>query len=311
MLHVMICDDETESLSFLDRIVREWAVERRCEVKTTRYQSAEQFLFDREDQEEADIMLLDIDMPGLSGISLAHRLRKEGKSAQIIFVTGFTDYMLEGYDVEAVSYLLKPVDTGKIFLCLDRARERCQKEDPVLLLELSEGMARVKLAKICYLESDAHTTQVHCIRSFYTSGTGSVKQISMEVSARTGVKWSGSSMVRGKALTRKNIGSGVRAKSDEESGSDHSVKIGEESESGMYMEIMCSRTGIREMEKRLAAFGNGFFRIHRSYIVNLAYVNRINRREVLLDSGETLPVSRSRWEALNRAYLDYYKNRDF
>lgn len=263
MLHVMICDDETVSLSFLDRTVREWAAERRCEVKIKLYQSAEQFLFDREDQEEADIMLLDIDMPGLSGIDLAHRLRREEKRTQIIFVTGLSDYMLEGYDVEAVSYLLKPVDAGKLFICLDRAKERRQKEEPVLLLELPGGMARVKLAKICYLESDAHTTQVHCMRSFYSAGTEPGKQDSMEVTGGTGVKFT-----------------------------------------------MRSRTGIRELEERLAVFGGGFFRIHRSYIVNLAYVNRISRREVLLDGGETLPVSRSRWEALNRAYLDYYKNQD-
>ncbi len=263
MLQIMICDDETVSLSFLERTVREWAAERKWEVKISLYQSAEQFLFDSEDQEEADILLLDIDMPGLSGIDLAHRLRREGKRAQIIFVTGLADYMLEGYDVEAVSYLLKPVDTGKLFICLDRARERRQKEEPVLLLELSGGMARVGLTKICYLESDAHTTQGHCIRSLYSSGTEPGKPDSMEVSGRTGVKFT-----------------------------------------------MCSRTGIRELEERLAALGSGFFRIHRSYIVNLAYVSRINRREVLLDDGEALPVSRSRWEALNRAYLDYYRNQD-
>jgi DNA-binding LytR/AlgR family response regulator len=42
-------------------------------------------------------------------------------------------------------------------------------------------------------------------------------------------------------------------------------------------------------------------------VVNLAYVSRITRKDVLMDSGETLPVSRNRWEALNRAYLNYYK----
>ena len=100
MLQIMICDDETVSLSFLERTVREWAAERKWEVKISLYQSAEQFLFDSEDQEEADILLLDIDMPGLSGIDLAHRLRREGKRAQIIFVTGLADYMLEGYEKE-------------------------------------------------------------------------------------------------------------------------------------------------------------------------------------------------------------------
>ena len=160
MLHVIICDDEAASLSFLETLVREWAAGRKCGIAVTPCKSAEQFLFNREDWEEADIMLLDIDMPGMNGISLARRLRQEGKRVQIIFATGLADYVLEGYDVEAVSYLIKPVEREKLFACLDRAKERCGQEEPVLLLDLAGGTARVRLAQICYLESDAHDTQV-------------------------------------------------------------------------------------------------------------------------------------------------------
>ena len=76
MLHVIICDDEAASLSFLETLVREWAAGRKCGIAVTLCKSAEQFLFNREDWEEADIMLLDIDMPGMNGISLARRLRQ-------------------------------------------------------------------------------------------------------------------------------------------------------------------------------------------------------------------------------------------
>lgn len=259
MLHVMICDDETASLTFLEALVREWAAERKWETHITTYRNAEQFLFGREDLEEADIMLLDIDMPGASGIDLARRLRREGKNVQIIFVTGLVEYALEGYDVEAVSYLVKPVERERLFACMDRARERCRREEPVLLLELAGGTARVRLAEICYLESDAHDTQVYCVRSVYALGTGKDTE-----------------PCKGREPARKK-------------------------------EVLRSRTGIRELEERLMLSGGSFFRIHRSYVVNLAYVSRIARKEVLMDSGESLPVSRSRWEALSRAYLDYYK----
>ena len=50
-----------------------------------------------------------------------------------------------------------------------------------------------------------------------------------------------------------------------------------------------------------------FFKIHRSYLVNLGHVGRIARKEVTMDTGESLPVARNRWEALNQAYLDYYR----
>lgn len=237
MLYLTICDDETAQLSLLESYVGEWARERRYETEITLCRSAEEFLFRREEKREMDILLLDIDMPGMNGLSLARRLRGVGEETQIIFVTGLSDYALEGYEVEAVSYLLKPVKKERLFVCLDRARDRCGREEPALLLETPGGVARVRLKDVCYLESAAHDTQVH-------SASG------------------------GEALR--------------------------------------CRTGIRQLEERLEGAGQPFFRIHRSYLVNLAYVNRIVRKEVVMDNGEALPVAKNRWEALNRAYLEYY-----
>ena len=62
------------------------------------------------------------------------------------------------------------------------------------------------------------------------------------------------------------------------------------------------KESISAFEKKLSA---DFFRIHRSYLVNLGHVGRIARKEVTMDTGESLPVARNRWEALNQAYLDY------
>lgn len=237
MLRFMICDDEPLQLSLLETYVREWAAEKKIEIRTDRFQNAEQLLFAWEEG-AADIVLLDIDMPGMDGISLARRLRHKGAGVQILFVTGFADYALEGYEVEAVSYLIKPVEKGKLFACLDRAWERCGQEEPVLLVETPWGAARVKLRDICYLESDAHNTQVHCVQAG---------------------------------------------------------------------EPLRSRIGIRELEERIGEQTETFFKIHRSYLVNMGHVGRIARKEVTMDTGESLPVARNRWEALNQAYLDYYR----
>ena len=237
MLYLTICDDEDLQLSLLESYVREWARERRYEAEITLCRNGEEFLFQWEEKREIDILLLDIDMPGLDGLSLARKLRGRGEEIQIIFVTGLPDYALEGYEVEAVSYLLKPVKKERLFCCLDRARERCGREEPVLLLEMPGGMARVRCKDVCYLESAAHDTEVHSV-----SGAGPFR----------------------------------------------------------------CKTGIRQMEERMGETGQPFFRTHRAYLVNLAYVSRIGRREVVMDNGETLPVAKNRWEALNRAYLEYY-----
>lgn len=240
MLYLTICDDENTQLSLLESYVGEWARERRYEADIALCRNAEEFLFRWEEGQQMDILLLDIDMPGMDGLSLARRLRGRGEEAQIIFVTGLSDYALEGYDVEAVSYLLKPVKRERLYACLDRAKARCGREEPALLLDTPGGMARVKCKDVCYLESADHDTQVHSVAG---------------------------------------------------------------------AEVLRCRTGIRQMEERLEGAGQPFFRIHRSYLVNLAYVNRIARKEVVMDNGEALPVAKNRWEALNRAYLEYYREK--
>ena len=255
MLHITICDDEQAQLSLLQALLTEWSKVRKYETEINLCQNADQFLFHQEEKRKTDILLLDIDMPGIDGLSLARRLRAEGERVQIIFVTGLSDYVLEGYDVDAVSYLIKPVVKERLFCCLDKAKERCGTPDPVLLLETPGGTARVKLMDICYLESAAHDTQVH-----YTHSSHDI-----------GITFTG---------TNPAISDSIRCK-----------------------------TGIHELEKRLQAQCNAFFKIHRSYLVNLAYVNKIARREVLLDTGESLPVARNRWEALNKAYLEYYREK--
>lgn len=255
MLHITICDDEQTQLSLLETFLTEWARDRKYEIQISLYQNADQFLFHQEDQKEQDILLLDIDMPGMNGLSLARRLRSEGENVQIIFVTGLTDYVLEGYDVEAVSYLIKPVKKERLFACLDKARDRCGKPEPIQLLETPGGAARVKLTDICYLESDAHDTQVHYIPSVHKTGSA-IDDVNPTVPDS----------------------------------------------------IRC-KTGIHELEKQLQVQSDSFFRIHRSYLVNLAYISKISRKEVLLDTGQSLPVARGRWESLNKAYLDYYRKK--
>lgn len=129
MLRIAICDDETAQRSLLEAYVGEWGMLQQQEVDMALVGSAEQFLFHWEERRR-DILLLDIDMPGGDGLSLARRLRSQGEDVQIVFVTGLAEYALEGYDVDAVSYLIKPVEKERLFACLDKALARCGREAP-------------------------------------------------------------------------------------------------------------------------------------------------------------------------------------
>ena len=82
--------------------------------------TVEQFLFEQA-YDRTQILFLDIEKEKMDGIALAREIRKHNRQMQIIFVTGYMEYIQEGYDVEALHYLLKPVSQEKIDSVLDRA----------------------------------------------------------------------------------------------------------------------------------------------------------------------------------------------
>ena len=131
---ICICDDSSEERASINALVREWARQSGTDVSVSEFPTAEAFLFEYEDL-VPDIVLLDIEMPGMNGVELAKRLRKGNKLIQIVFITGFSDYIAEGYEVAALHYLLKPVLPEKLFSTLDRALEKQEIDGRKIVLE--------------------------------------------------------------------------------------------------------------------------------------------------------------------------------
>lgn len=172
MLHITICDDEASQLVLLAQYVQEWRESSGIEAEIESFDSADRFFFAWEEKKQTDILLLDIEMPGMDGMTLARKLREQGETVQIIFVTGKPDYVFLGYEVEAVSYLMKPVKKEKIFSCLDRAKERCGKKEPEILAEIAGEVQKIKVRDICYLESEAHDTLIYLTENVIRSKKG-------------------------------------------------------------------------------------------------------------------------------------------
>jgi two-component system LytT family response regulator/two-component system response regulator LytT len=82
------------------------------------------------DRLQPDIVFLDVQMPGLTGFEVARRLLDNRASSHIIFVTAFDQHAIEAFEVNAVDYLLKPVDPSRLELAVQRARRRIQFERP-------------------------------------------------------------------------------------------------------------------------------------------------------------------------------------
>ena len=163
---IAICDDRQEDREYVRQLTARWAQQRGNQVEMTEFCSAEQFLFSCP-QPDFDLLLLDIEMGEMDGVSLAKQVRRTNELMQIVFITGYSDYITEGYEVAALHYLMKPVKEEKLFVVLDRAVERLHKNTKVLTLETSEEMVRVPLYQVSALEGQRNYVTVHA-RQDYT-----------------------------------------------------------------------------------------------------------------------------------------------
>ena len=217
---IAICDDEEKQRVYIKSLVERWLRQTFHHVKIQEYASSEQFLFEQA-YDRTQILFLDIEMEKMDGIALAREIRKHNRQMQIIFVTGDMEYIQEGYDVEALHYLLKPVSQEKIDSVLERAVERLKTADAVFLVECGGEVLRLPLKEIRFIESNRNYNIIHADNDYEMRGT------------------------------------------------------------------------LSELEEKL---DEAFVRVGRSYLVNLHYVRRIGKTELILNTGENLPVPRGSYK---------------
>lgn len=158
---VAICDDAAADREYVAAFVRHWSEHTGNTVQINTFPSAESFLFHYADEKDYDILLLDIEMEAMDGVVLAKQLRQENDTVQIVFITGFSDYIAEGYEVAALHYLMKPVKEEKLFSVLDRAAEKLAKNELVLHFEQAGEMIRIPVYQIRYAEVMGNYVTIH------------------------------------------------------------------------------------------------------------------------------------------------------
>jgi two-component system LytT family response regulator/two-component system response regulator LytT len=93
--------------------------------------------------EGPDLVMLDVQMPGLTGFEVARRLIRAGVESHIVFVTAYDQHAIEAFDVNAVDYLLKPVEPGRLSTAVERVRKRLATERPAVRAASTAALERV------------------------------------------------------------------------------------------------------------------------------------------------------------------------
>lgn len=165
MISIAICEDEPYFLENINRLLNQYLEDKKIETSVKNYVNGEEFLISGQD---ADIVLMDIELPGLDGMKVVERLRDQGNHAQVIFVTVYREYVFQAFDVEAIHYILKPIDPVKFFAAMDKAMERIiHRSDNALMISTGKISLKILTRNIRFCEVYNHEVVIHTTTQTY------------------------------------------------------------------------------------------------------------------------------------------------
>ncbi len=181
LIRVTLVEDSNEANALMKSYFERFSSESEYVFELKVYEDGATFL--NEYDYSADIILMDIDLPGQSGIETVRKLREKDKNVLTMFVTSLVHYAVEGYSVEAFDYIVKPVSYYEFLVKLKRALGRVSaRRDKRLEVHLKggEGKVFIFVSDIKYVEIMGHTLIYHTTDGNY-SCYGSMKSVSAEL----------------------------------------------------------------------------------------------------------------------------------
>ena len=221
MIKIGIVEDEQAAANLLRNYIDRYGEKNKLEFSVTHLLDGLDLVEDYQGQ--YDILLLDIQMKHLDGMSAAEKIRKQDSDVVIIFITTTVQYAVQGYSVGALGYVLKPVPYTALEQLLDKAiqRVKAKKEHVYIRVSVDDQQIRLDCDQIEYMESQRNNVLIHTKNQVYTTA-GPLKK---------------------------------------------------------YEELLGE---------------HGFSKCHNAYLVNLGMVEAVKKEEVVLGSGDNLPISRAR-----------------
>lgn len=180
MIRIAIVEDEDIYVKELQEYLKRYEKEKGRAVAVTVFRDGDQIV--HRYKPEFDIILMDIQMKFVDGMTAAEEIREMDAKVVIMFITNRTEYAIRGYEVGALDYILKPISYFAFSQKLDRAVARIpDKERHYLTISGSGGdLVRLDIADVCYVESSGHSLIFHTAGATYTA-SGTLKKLEEEL----------------------------------------------------------------------------------------------------------------------------------
>lgn len=163
MLKIAVCDDDALTVQSICKAIEGFFTNKKISVCFSRFFSGETLLCDMIDKHiYYDVVFLDIGMDGKNGIETAKQLRESGVSSFIVFITALKDYVFDAFEVNAMNYLLKPIDNNKLNKTLEKiAATNQESKDSFLIINKNREISKVAFSAIVYCEVLNHRVFVY------------------------------------------------------------------------------------------------------------------------------------------------------
>ncbi len=166
-MRILICDDDQSYVNALGEYVVQF-------FDKIGFGSYEIVSFNNgkelmDDQGEKDVVLLDIEMPGVNGITVGEMLKRRNKECIIIVVTSYNEYLDDAMRFEVFRYLTKPIDKQRLFRCLNDAVRKHNDLNKKIIIETQEGVHPVYIRDIYYMEIQTRKKVIYTTNGEYES----------------------------------------------------------------------------------------------------------------------------------------------
>jgi len=235
MITIAVCDDSEAVVNHLSSLLEHYTQETGQDIKIYKFNSGMELL----DQYNGnyDIIFLDIKMPHMNGLEVASSIRIRDPSVSIIFLTSLVHHALDGYKVQALNYIIKPISFKRLKIELDDwLHKQSRDQEPFVVIKNDKGSYKVLLKDLAYIETSNRNALVH-------------------------------------------------TKSEN---------------------LICYKK-LKVLETELG--NNGFSRCHSSYIVNLAYIENIEKTDAKLITGDIVPISQTKRKDFMQKLARYWGDR--
>ncbi len=182
-MYIAVCDDQAEELESLLKLLRNWQTERNRTVRYKAFRSAAAML-DVAHKEAFTLYLLDVMMPGISGMEAAREIRTFDAAAEIVFLTSSPGFAYESYGVKAMEYLLKPISSKLLYPILDRLDVREQRPQESLTLKSGGTLIRVPFSQLAFVEVNGKHLYFNLTDGQVREVSGSMKEYEAQLLAR-------------------------------------------------------------------------------------------------------------------------------